>query len=243
MKKQIILLLSLLAATASLWAQEGEIAEPLGEQTAPKHLYWSFGVTGGLDQNYHIVDMSYMNDYHYAKYAKGSSYGVQIGFTPWNWLTLRVDGVLLQKNYFRAHVVGGSTTSLPDTTYNQYVNVPVMLMLNVGKTIKLHAYGGGYWGRWLESKRVGVTNGMNGLVSYSENVDFNSPESQVRDNRSDIGLVWGGGLSTLIKRRIELGVEARWYYGLKDIQQDYMAHLNPRYNTTFVIQGGVSYWF
>ncbi len=243
MKKQIILLLSLLATFVTLSAQDVENPVPEGELAAQKHLYWTIGVSGGFDQNYHIVDMSYMIDYHYAKYAKGSSFGVQLGFSPWDWLTLRVDGVMLQKNYTRSHVVGGTTTSLPDTAYNRYLNVPVMLMLNVGKTVRLHAYGGGYWGRWLECKRVGVTNGMNGLVSYSETVDFDSPESQVRDNRNDVGLVWGGGLSTVIKRRIELGVEARWYYGLQDIQKDYMAHLNPRYNTTFVVQGSVGFLF
>ena len=243
MKKNIILLLSLLTVATIVRAQDTEVAEPVGGQTAEKHLYWSFGVTGGIDRNYHIVDMSYMNDYRYSKYAEGSSYGLQFGFTPVNWLTLRVDGVILQKDYSRSHVIGGTTTSLPDTTFNKYVNVPVVLMFNVGKTVRLHAFGGGYWGRWLESRRSGITYSMNGLTSYSEEVDFDSPESQVRDNRTDIGLVWGGGLSGVIKKRIEVGVEARWYYGLNDIQKDYMAHLNPRYNTTFVLQGELSFWF
>ena len=243
MKKHIILLLSLLASATVLQAQNAETLVPQEGQAAEKHLYWSVGVTGGLDRNYHIVDMSYMNDFRYAKYAEGSSYGLQLGFTPVNWLTLRVDGVMLQKNYLRSHVIGGTTTSLPDTTYNKYVNVPVVLMLNVGKTVRLHAFGGGYWGRWLESRRTGITYGMNGLQSYSEEVDFDSPESQVRDNRTDIGFVWGVGLSSVIKKRIEVGVEARWYYGVKDIQNDYMAHLNPRYNTTFVLQGGLGFWF
>ena len=84
---------------------------------------------------------------------------------------------------------------------------------------------------------------MYGLVSYDEVVDFDSPESHVRDNRTDIGFVWGGGLSGIVAKRIEIGIEARWYYGIYDIQQQYMAQLNPRYNTTFVVQGGVSYWF
>ena len=233
----------LLAACVPMWAQEVEVPAQLEEPTVERNRHWSVGVTGGLDRNYHFVDMSYMNEYHYSKYAEGNSYGVQIGFSPLNWLTLRVDGVVLQKNYYRDHVVGGTNMSLPDTTYNKYVNVPVMLMLNVGKTVRLHAFGGGYWGYWLESSRKGVTQSMNGLVTYSEVVDFDSPESQVRDNRTDVGLVWGCGLSGVIMKRIEVGVEARWYYGLYDIQKDYMAHLNPRYNTTFVIQGGVSYWF
>lgn len=243
MNKRLFLLLLLVAAFVPMMAQEVEVPAQLEEPAVEQNWHWSVGVTGGLDRNYHIIDMSYMSDFRYTKFAEGSSYGLQLGFTPVNWLTLRVDGVMLQKNYIRSHVVSGTTTSLPDTTYNKYLNVPVVLMLNVGKTVRLHAFGGGYWGRWLESRRTGITYGMNGLESYSEEVDFNSPESQVRDNRTDIGFVWGGGLSGVIKKRIEVGVEARWYYGVKDIQNDYMAHLNPRYNTTFVVQGGLSFWF
>lgn len=242
MKKTFFLLITLLLAAGQLVAQEVETAILDSSSSIQKQRHWSFGVTGGLDRNYHIVDMSYMSEYRYTRFAEGGSFGVQIGYTPVRWLTLRVDGVMLQKNYYRSHRIGSTDMSLPDTTINQYVNVPVVLMLNVGKVVRLHAFGGGYWGQWLKSTRRGVSYGMNGLVSYESEVDFESAESLERDNRTDVGLVWGVGLSGIIKSRFELGVEAKWYYGLYDIQKDYMAHLNPRYNTTFVIQGGVSVW-
>ena len=243
MKKHIILLVALLTTATTLNAQGVEIVDSLSRQSAEKHLFWSIGVTGGFDRNYHIVDMSYMNEYRYSKYAPGMSYGLQLSFSPLRWLSLRVEGVMLEKNYYRDHVIGGTATSLPDTTINQYVNVPAVLMLNVGNKVRLHAFGGGYWGKWLTSTRRGVTYAMNGLTTYEENLDFESAESQVRDNRSDIGLVWGGGISTVIKRHLEIGVEAKWFYGLNDVQKPYMSQLNPRYNTTVVFQGGLSYWF
>lgn len=243
MKKHIILLVALLTTAITLNAQDVEPVDSSLRQSAEKHLFWSIGVTGGFDRNYHIVDMSYMYEYHYSKYAPGMSYGLQLSFSPLRWLSLRVEGVMLEKNYYRDHVIGGTATSLPDTTINQYVNVPAVLMLNVGKKVRLHAFGGGYWGKWLTSARKGVTYAMNGLVTYEENLDFESAESQVRDNRSDFGLVWGGGISTVIKRHLEIGVEAKWFYGLNDVQKPYMAQLNPRYNTTVVFQGGLSYWF
>ena len=242
MKKHIILLIAVLAAATTMKAQ-GVVSVDTLSGAAEKHLFWSVGVTGGLDRNYHIVDMSYMNEYRYSKYAPGMSYGLQLSFSPFQWLSLRVEGVMVEKNYYRDHVIGGTTTSLPDTTINQYLNVPAVLMINVGKTVRLHAFGGGYWGKWLTSTRKGVTYGMNGLSSYEESVDFESSESLERDNRSDMGLVWGGGISAVIKRHFEIGVEAKWFYGLNDIQKPYMAQINPRYNTTMVLQGGLSFWF
>ena len=161
MKKHIILLVALLTTATTLNAQGVETVDSLSRQSAEKHLFWSIGVTGGFDRNYHIVDMSYMNEYRYSKYAPGMSYGLQLSFSPLRWLSLRVEGVMLEKNYYRDHVIGGTATSLPDTTINQYVNVPAVLMLNVGNKVRLHAFGGGYWGKWLTSTRRGVTYAMN----------------------------------------------------------------------------------
>lgn len=205
--------------------------------------HFSIGVLGGLDRNYHSIDMSYMDDYKYSPYAPGVTYGLQLGVSPWKWLTLRVDGVMVEKNIFRDHVISGSNASYPDTTDNLYVNVPMVLMLNVGKTVRLHAFGGAYLGYWLKSHRKGVSQSVFGSPEYDTDVDFDSPESQVRDNRNDRGFTWGAGLSVILKKHYEIGAEVRWYYGTEDIQKPYMTNLNPRYNTTFVMQGGISYLF
>lgn len=207
-----------------------------------RKVHFNVGLLGGIDRNYHIVNMSYMTDYQYSPYAEGTSVGVQLGFTPVNWLTLRLDGVVLEKNYHRSHVISNTHQSYPDTTNNQYLNVPLAIQLNVGKLVRLHAFGGGYVGYWLTSHRKGRTMGVFGEPEYDDYVDFNTEESRLRDNRLDCGLTYGAGVSTVLFKHLQLGAEIRWYYGMMDIQNAYMENLNPRYNTTMVIQGGVSYW-
>ena len=200
-------------------------------------------MVGGPDRNYHIANMSYMNEYSYSKYAPGRSFGLQLGYRPVKWLTIRMDGVLTEKNIYRSHVIAQSNLSLPDTTLSSYFNLPIVLQLNVGRLVQFHAFAGGYVGYLLTRGRIGLTQGMNYIYYYSEMVDLESPESVKRDNRNDAGFVYGAGLSAVIAKRIEIGAEVRWYYGVLDTQKDYMAHLNPHYNTTFVMQGGLSYRF
>lgn len=239
MKKHLLLLVTLFAVAVAARAQEAGPTEPRVEKTR----YWVIGLVGGPDRNYHIADMSYMNDYSYSKYAPGRSFGLQLGYSPVKWLTVRLDGVLTEKNVYRSHVVAQSNLSLPDTTISSYFNLPLVLQLNVGRLVQFHVFGGGYVGHLLARGRKGLTQGMNYIYYYSEMVDLESPESVKRDNRDDAGFVYGAGLSTVIAKMFEIGVEVRWYYGVLDTQKDYMAHLNPHYNTTFVMQGGLSYRF
>ena len=239
MKKHLLFIVALFAFVVAAKAQEVAPTEPKSERTR----HWNIGLVIGTDRNYHIADMSYMIEYSYSKYAPGRSFGLQLGYTPVKWLTIRVDGVLTDKNVYRSHVITQSNLSLPDTTLSSYFNLPIMLQMNVGRLVQLHVFGGGYVGYLMARGRVGLTQGMDYIYYYSEMVDLESPESIRRDNRDDAGFVYGAGVSTVIVKRFEIGLEARWYYGVLDTQKDYMAHLNPHYNTTFVMQGGLSYRF
>lgn len=238
-----LLIALMLFIPAALMGQEVSADTSLEVVQTPRVRHFSVGVLGGVDRNYHIINMSYMTDYTYPNFTLGKSLGVQLGYSPWKWLTFRVDGVLVEKNYSRDHLLPYNAGSYPDTTTNQYLNVPVVVMLNVGKTIRLHAFGGVYGGYWLTSHRKGRTMAVFGSPEYDEEVDLDSEESQIKYNRKDGGFTYGVGLSGVIAQRIELGAEARWYYGIYDIQKEYMMNLNPRYNTTFVLQAGLSYWF
>lgn len=239
----ILLFVLLLVMPAMLSAQEDSVRVDQAVAKPTRTTHFSIGVLGGLDRNYHIVNMSYMNDYSFSPYAPGRTYGLQLGYSPWKWLTFRVDGVMVDKNYYRQHMLANGGGAYPDTTTNQYVNVPVVLMLNVGNKIRVHAFGGVYGGYWLSSHRKGRTMAVFGSPEYDEDVDLDSKESQIKFNRKDGGFTYGVGLSGMIAKRIEIGVEARWYYGIYDIQKEYMTFLNPRYNTTFALQAGLSFWF
>ena len=99
----ILALALMVAIPLSINAQENSAPVEPAAETSPRTPHFSIGVLGGLDRNYHIVDMSYMTDYSFSPYAPGTSYGVQLGYSPWKWLTFRVDGVMLNKNYYREH--------------------------------------------------------------------------------------------------------------------------------------------
>lgn len=246
MKKQhlsaLLLASFLLLMPLALQAQEAAAADQEAPAATQSSKHFSFGVLGGLDRNYHIIDMSYMDAYSYTPFAPGKSYGLQLGYSPWKWLTFRLDGVMLDKNYYRDHTLTNYGGFYPDTTTNQYLNVPLVVMLNVGNTVRLHLFGGVYGGYWLSSHRKGRTMAVFGSPEYDVDVDLDSPLSQRRDNRKDFGYTYGAGLSAIFAKMIELGVEIRWYYGIYDIQKEYMTNLNPRYNTTMVLQAGLNFW-
>ncbi len=208
----------------------------------PRTRHFSFGIAAGIDRNYHIIDMSYMSDMKYDKYRTGAVYGVKIGYAPLKWLSFHLGAMMIQKNYHMDHVFTyyNLRYSLPTTTTNDYINIPLEMKLSVGRKVKVHAFGGVYGGYWLKSHREGVTYSFSDDREYTfdEDVEFNDN----RDNRIDKGFTWGAGISAMIIGRIELGAELRWYYGIDDIQKPYMRNLNPRYNTTIAIQGCVSYW-
>lgn len=231
---------SVLVLLLLLAAPKANAVQADSSNTRTRH--FSFGITAGVDRNYHIVDMVYMTDMIFDKYRTGSVYGLHIGYAPLSWLSFHIGAVMIEKNYHMDHVFQYYSIrySLPTTTTNEYLNVPLEMKLSVGRAVKIHAFGGVYGGYWLRSHREGVTYSFSNDREYrfDEDVVFNDK----RDNRLDKGFTWGAGISGKIINRIELGVEVRWYYGIEDIQKPYMRFLNPRYNTTFAIQAGLNYW-
>lgn len=236
----------LILSAGTLMAQESA-ADSASAASAPRARHFAVGITGGIDRNYHSVDMSYMQDYKYDEYCSGTAFGLQLSYMPFNWLAVRGGAVLLDKDYSMNHIFqyegGSSSQRIVNNTYtaNRYVNFPLIADLSFGRAVRLHAFGGGYYGYWLSSHRSGVSHSMGG--GSSDNFDEEVVFSPVRDNRQEYGFVYGGGVSAAFIRCLELFAEARWYYSVTDIQNPYQLQLNPRYNTTLVFQGGARYLF
>lgn len=235
-----------LGLTGMLQAQTNSSTDSTST-AAPRSYHWSLGLVGGMDRNYHQVNMSYMSDIKYDTYITGATFGIQATYNPWKWIGLRLDMVLIEKNYHMDHVsrMGQSVYAVTETTTeNLYFNAPLMLDLSFGRRVRIHLNGGGYVGYWLSSHREGSSYSMTHMMYGTNDADYFSEDvtfSEVRDNRLDAGFVWGAGLTVDVWKGLKVGAEVRWYYGVLDIQNDYMRNLNPRYNTTMAIQGGVTW--
>lgn len=247
--KRLTVIVALLCAVGTGWAHEPVTAvldSTARAAQSSRFRHWSLGISAGRDRNYHVVDMSYMSDMEFTKYEEGYSLGAQFSFRPLQWVSLRLDAVLLQKNYRMDHVK--QLQSVRYYTYtlteNSYVNVPLTVALSVGRRVRVSAFGGVYGGYWLTSHRSGESMSLSSRIygdetinAFDEDVVFN----EQRDNRRDAGFVWGAGVNAELLDRVELGAEVRWYYSTQDIQKEYQRGLNPRYNTTMVLQAGVSF--
>lgn len=248
--KKLIVIVALLSVFGAGWASEPMADAPdstTHTEQSSRLRHFGFGLTAGQDRNYHVVDMSYMSDMEYTKYEEGYSIGGQITYRPVRWFSLRIEAVLLQKNYRMDHVK--QLQSVRYYTYtlteNRYVNVPLTLALHMGKTVRVSLFGGVYGGYWLTSHRSGESLSLSSRVYGDEEVNAFDEDvvfDERRDNREDAGFVWGAGVSAMLFRQLELGADVRWYYGVYDIQKEYQRGLNPRYNTTMVMQAGLTYW-
>lgn len=194
------------------------------------------GITGGVDYNVYSIDTHYMDNWHYEG-AIGFTIGVMGQYDFKDWMGLRAELNWTQKNH-RQYGTGDYLELTDIDTYNNYLQIPIMTSLSLGKN-KLRGIMniGGYGAWWMSSIRSG---GFPGLpygttitkVISSDNISF----SNERDNRFDFGLVGGIGIEWHFHRDWACQIESRCYYSLTSSQKDYMRIKDPKYNTTYTIQ-------
>lgn len=240
--KKLFLTLLLFVASLSCSAQD----DSWFKQALPDSASSSFGIYagGGFGKNTHVVDMLYARDMHFHPLS-GKSALVGIQWHMKGWLSLRCEVAYVQKNYMM-YREGYKVHNMQTKTMNDYLSVPLLAQLSIGNDFRAFVNLGGYGGYWLKSHRSGFTMSMNNIIygettadEFDEDVVFD----ETKDNRFDAGLAYGAGLSATIAKKIDLSFEARCYYGLTDIQKQYMDFLNPRYNTTWMFQFMAGYRF
>lgn len=254
MKKKTFILALLCALAPALHAQEPSSQESTSLKDFLKpslHL----GLAGGYSNNRLDLGTAYADDYHYVA-RSGLTMGLTSRLTIIDFpnsgpslllpdVSVSADLLLVQKNYkfYRNFSSNWIDLSYLYTVHtNNYLNIPVMAQLRWGKNLHLMAQGGFYLGGWLTAHREGESFSLDDLAygdrqnsHFDEAIEFNPS----RDNRFDAGWAYGFGAGFTIKK-IDVSLEARWYYALTDTQKNYMLFLNHRYNTTFALQGGVS---
>ncbi len=204
---------------------------------------WSVGVQAGVTYNSLHTDSGYAYDRHYSP-ALGYTVGIPVRYDFRDWFGLQAEATMV----YRGYAIDRSWVYWPIyyNYHNLYLDVPVFARFSFGgRRLRGYALAGAYVGAWLRSEVYGhqsrsfdtAETNVEGGYDFEETVPFDSR----RDNRFDAGLAAGIGISYAFNAKFSIFAEARYYYGLTDMQKDYMKNRMPRYNNTLAVQIGG--WF
>ena len=209
------------------------------------------GLEGGWNKN-HLSTSNASDSFTSYKDRNGFSVGVPVLYRIKKWLAVEADPSYIQKNY-RIERSGFFAGVYQENT-NAYIQLPVMAQLSLGGKALRGFVDLGVYGAWWSSGRVkGVepnilnpvdtafANGNPSTIlgesngySYNEKYSFNS----TRDNRIELGVIAGAGVSYEWKARYLFFVEARYTRSLTDQQKSYELNQTPRYNDTYGVSAG-----
>ena len=246
MKHKYFLFLAFLIGAGCLSAQNvnASVAAPVDGDTDPlvtTFPQWAVGATIFADINSPSVGVAYMKDVTYGPQL-GWGYAPNVAYRPNKWFAVRSGLYMMDKNYSFLHTLNMMEDS-PTTGTNikcKYLDMPLMVDFSVGRKVRWHLFLGGYVGYWMSGRRSGSAIPLS-VSEYSGLVDEDYPFNSIRDNRFDAGLIYGPGMSIACSRFVDINIELLFFYGLTDVQKDYMMQLNPHYNTTTLLQAGVTF--
>ncbi len=197
------------------------------------------GVTGGYAHNHLATSTGYRP---FSKYEDRGGFvaGVPLGYKITEWFSVHAEILVVQKNYSRMRTEFYYYDPLPyENVRNTYLQLPVMPRFSFGgKNLRGFCTLGGFVGFWTGSHIKGLTLD-NDIIPYHYNEKFSFDKR--RDNRVEAGLAAGAGLEYNLKNFCTFVVEGRFYYGLTDLQKNYMIQQIPRYNSTITVQAGVHF--
>jgi len=219
---------------------------------------FSVGVQAGYNQNYLLTNASSLVSTEYRP-LPGFTVNVPLMYSITDWFAIKATPGFMQKNYQMQRT--GFYQGVYQNSTNGYVQLPVMGHFSFGGT-SLRGYVdlGGYAGYWLTAhvkgtmpnilKQPAYTDAASNAqpnnvfdeytaYNYNEKYQFNS----TKDNRIELGVLAGAGLSYQLNEAYQIFGEATYYNGLTDLQKKYETGQVPRYNQTYVFSLGVMFSF
>ena len=219
---------------------------------------FSIGIEVGTNNNYLLTNASDLNSTEYTS-LKGFNVGIPILFKINDWFSLKTNPSVIAKNY-SIHRTGYYTGVYRDTK-NTYLQLPLISEFSFGEQkVKGYLDLGIYAAYWQSSRIKGAMpnilnqppygtyiNNSDTLSSsifqdynaykYDENYQFN----KIVDNRIELGVIIGGGISYQVDESSKVYVEAKYYDATTDQQKNYQQGLVPKYNETYSFSIGYLY--
>jgi len=214
------------------------------------------GLEVGGSKNYLNTNVSNLVSTEYNP-SYGFTIGIPVLYKVTDWLAFQADPNYMQKNYQLARTDFFQGVYQDNT--NTYIQLPLMAHLSFGgQQLKGFLNLGGYGGYWLSAHIKGTmpnildepayTNSVNNAqpnnvfdeftpYNYNEKYQFDN----TKDNRIELGLLAGVGMSYAMNNKYLFFGEARYYQSMSDQQKNYQLNLVPRYNQTVAISLGCLY--
>lgn len=217
----------------------------------------SVGVASGFTHNTLDADPGYYEREYNSEIGYSIAIPVQYRFN--DWFALRTELGYMTKSYSWSRNYEPYDEEYDDYVIvaeyeeykNRYLSIPVMANFSYDfEKFRLFANVGAWVGAWLNGRVsgdvAGVFNGDDFAMFYNESentyVDNKYEFDSRRDNRFDAGVLCGIGAEYKVNTQIGIFAEGRYMYGLTDMQKSYKDSY-PRYNTTILVQFGVTYTF
>ncbi len=214
------------------------------------------GLEAGGTKNYLNTDVSNLVSTEYNP-AYGFNIGIPVLYKINDWLAFQADPNYIQKNYRFART--DFFQGVYQNNTNTYIQLPLMAHLSFGgQQLKGFLNLGGYGGYWLSAHVKGTTPNILNEPAYTNTVSNSQPNNvfdeftpynydekyefnDTKDNRIELGLLAGVGMSYEMNKKYLFFGEARYYQSMTDQQKNYQLNLVPRYNETVAISLGCLY--
>jgi hypothetical protein len=212
---------------------------------------WSVGLMAGYDRNVYTYEKGYAYDLRFGN-RSGWELTVPVQYNFNDWLGVRADLSYVQKGHKQHRT--GYATGMEYKTRDHYLQVPLMASFSFGGS-KVRGWfnPGGYMGYWLSSYWEGVTamptspNGVSNSISSDPDIAYHFKEKvkfmSDRDNRLDAGLTAVVGVGWKFHPNLEARMEGVCWYSLVDRASGDSHNVAPRYDTTYSIRLGITYFF